>query len=224
MRVLDELEREIERIAHDAGRVRPRRRLAGTRVAALVAAALVAVVLYPRGERGDVEVPAASPTATATSDAAPRTVEDAYDVFHRPSTAADETEVAISGFEDAETRRIAQTSSGNFYLAHKGWGMCLIMKASPGHAGIDSSCGRAGDYLDAIIVIGAYSHDPGPSTIAFAFPDGVRQVTLTLENGDTSTYAVKTNGFARDVPARPVRLAWTAPNGTAQSLEVPHPD
>jgi hypothetical protein len=225
MRVLDELEREIERVANDAGRVRPRRRVAGTRFAALVAAVLVAVVLYPRGESADVEVPAASPTASATlsPDAAPRTVEDAYGVFRRPATAADETDVALSGFKGAETRRIAQTSAGNVYLAHKGWGMCLIMKASPGHAGVDSSCGRAADYLDGIILIGAYSIDPGPSTIAFAFPDGVRQVTLTLENGDTSTYAVKTNGFARDVPARPVRLAWTAPNGTAQSLELPHP-
>ena len=39
----------------------------------------------------------------------------------------------------------------------------------------------------------------------------------------TSTHPVKTNGFARDVPARPVRLAWTAPNGTAQSLGFPRP-
>ena len=73
------------------------------------------------------------------------------------------------------------------------------------------------------MLLGTYSFEPGPSTIAFAIPDGVRKVTLTLENGDTNAYAIKTNAFTRDVPARPVRLAWTAPNGTAQSLDFPRP-
>ena len=99
--------------------------------------------------------------------------------------------------------------------------MCLFAGASLADSG--QSCGRAADYLDGIIVLGAYSPRAGRSTIAFAFPDGVRQVTLTLENGDTSTYPVETTGFARDVPARPVRLAWTAPNGTAQSLDLSRP-
>jgi hypothetical protein len=220
MRVLDELEREIERVANDAGPVRPRRRIAGTRVVALAAAALIAVVLYPRGESADVEVPAASPTpiTTLTPDAAPRTVDDAYAVFRRPATTADKTDMVPLSYRDAETRRIAQTSTGNVYLAHKGWGMCVITKAPLADGGM--SCGRAADYLDGIILLGAYSRDPGPSTIAFAFPDAIRQVTLTLENGDRRTYAVKNNGFALDLPARPVRLAWTTPKGTAQSLQL----
>ena len=200
---------------------RRRRRAAGTRFAALSAAALVAVVLYPRGESADVELPAASPRVTATPNHAPSTVDEAYAVFRRPATSEDATKFAVQpGFEDAETRRIAQAPSGNVYLAHKGWWMCLVTGDRRVPTG-GLSCGRAADYLDGIMLIGTYSFEAGPSTIAFAFPDGVRKVTLTLENGDTNTYAVKANGFAREVAARPVRLAWTAPNGTAQSLDFP---
>ena len=202
---------------------RRRRRAAGTRFAAVSAAALIALVLYPRGESADVEVPAATPRVSATPAPTPSNVEEAYAVFRRPATADDETKLDVPpGFEDADTRRIAQTPSGNVYLTHKGWGMCLVTGDRRVPTG-GLSCGRAADYLDGIMLIGIDSFEAGPSTIAFAFPDGVREVTLTLENGDTSTYAVKTNGFARDVPARPVRLAWTAPNGTAQSLDFPRP-
>jgi hypothetical protein len=202
---------------------RRRRRSAGTRFAVLSAAVLAAVLMYPRGESAEIEVPAASPRVSATPTPAPTpsNVEEAYAVFRRPATAADETKFAVQpGFEDAETRRIAQAPSGNVYLAHKGWWMCLVTGHRRGLTS-GSSCGRAADYLDGIMLIATYSFEPGPSTIAFAIPDGVRTVTLTLANGDTNTYPVKTNGFARDVPARPVRLAWTAPNGTAQSLDFP---
>jgi hypothetical protein len=213
---------ELQHLLIEASARRSRRRrlrAAGTRFAALAAAVVVAVVVYLRSEVADVEIPAASPRASAIPHVPPRTVEQAYAVFRRPVTAADEAKLAVQpGLEDPETRRIAQTPSNDVYLAHKGWGMCLMIESRRGRPG-GSSCGRAADYLDAIIPIGVASPDQGPSTIAFAFPDGVRKVTLTLENGDISTYAVTTNGFARDVAARPVRLAWTAPNGTAQSVD-----
>ena len=83
---------ELQHLLIDASTRRSRRcrrRAAGARFAALSAAALVAVVLYARGESADVEVPAASPTVSASATPAPRTLDEAYAVFRRPAAAAD---------------------------------------------------------------------------------------------------------------------------------------
>jgi hypothetical protein len=204
-------------LASARGRSRRRRRyLAGAPLAAVAVVALVVVLLY-RGEGVDVEVPAVPPASTAGRG--PETVEEAFSVFRRPATATDKPPAGLPEImKGAETRRIAQTPAGSVYLAHKGWTMCLLATWARTPSG-GLSCGRAADYLDAIILLGTVSSEAGPGTIAFAFPDGVRQVKLTFGDGVSRTYPVQANGFARDVPDRPERLSWTAPNGTAQTLD-----
>jgi hypothetical protein len=50
----------------------------------------------------------------------------------------------------------------------------------------------------------------------------VKTVAVELADGTRATYPVKDNGFARNVPARPVRVEWTAPGGEAEHMDFMH--
>jgi hypothetical protein len=198
----------------DAARRRRRRARARrgiVRVSLLAAAAAFVVFAIPRigQEPPDREVPAATPTP------APTTIQQAYGVFRRPARRSDE----VQGFIGS-SRLIATTPSAEVFLVRQGGKLCLLSR-SRRHKGYGVGCGPARTYLDGHRPTGSFSDQKGPSTIAYAFPDGVESVTLTLENGDRGTYPVKDNGFARDIPARAVTLEWRAPDGTPQRSDLP---
>ncbi len=207
-----------------ADRRRGRRRVAvAARGLALAAALVLAVLLVPRIAAQDREVEVPGTTATATATAAPtvtskpKTVEEAFAVFRRPAGKQDHTTMRLPEVKGGEVRRIASTPTIEVFLAWGGKQMCLVTQAI-GHRGGSTGCGRTSVYLDGHHPTGSYSDDKGKSTIAFAFPDGVSEVTVTLENGDRDTYPVANNGFARDVPERPARLEWVAPDGKPDSI------
>jgi hypothetical protein len=163
-------------------------------------------------EAPERELQAPVPTATYQ---APTSVKDAYAVFRRAATRADRLPSSKRG---DIVRRIAGTPTQNVYLVLRGRSLCSVTTTKSNRAG-GMGCGPAETYLDGHTPIGSFSDEDGPSTITSAFPDGVREVTLTLADGSSRTYPVENNGFARDVPARPAKLAWIAPDGSAQAHE-----
>ena len=211
---------QLEALLVDAARRhrRARRvRRSAFRVFVPVAVVALAFVIVPwiGREARERELPAKTPTPAPTIAANPTTIKSAYGVFRRAPRAADELPNAKRG---DVIRRIAATRSANVFLVQRGSQLCLVTTDDRRRIA-GTSCGPAASYLDGHRLIGTFSDEKGPSPIAFAFPDGVRSVRLTLENGDVGTYPVTTNGFARDLPARPVKLEWTAPDGSAQSSE-----
>jgi hypothetical protein len=199
-----------------ARRIRRRRPRHAARLAlalAVVALVVLALTHLPSASR-DREVPAGTPTPIA-----PRTdaIEKAYGVFRRPARPQDDPGKRRPPFT-GKARLIASTAKSDVFLILGKRDMCLLTHAKRGSTG-GGGCGPRGAYVDGKRPMGTFSDDPGPSLIAFAFPDGVEEVTLILADGSSATYPVRDNGFARDVPDRPVRLEWTAPDG-----EVAHTD
>jgi hypothetical protein len=203
----------IEAADRRIGRRRPRRALRATLALAVVALAVLVITHLPANVP-DREVPATTPTPTPTAvrrDA----VERAFGILRRPARPQDDAGKLPKGWRET-SRRIASTGNAEVFLIHAGNNLCLWTGSGRGGGG---GCGARGTYLAGHKAIGSFSDEDGPSLIAFAFPDGVHEVTLTLANGEQATYPVKDNGFARDVPARPARLDWIAPDGEAKSQQ-----
>ena len=184
---------------------------------------MLAALAVGAPETPDREVPASSPTAvptaTATATAAPDSVEAAFGVFRRPATAEERAVKPMREREgEADARLIATTSKLKHFLAKQGDDLCMITTTIEGRMA-GGGCGPADTYLDGHRPQGSFSDQEGPSSITFAFPDGVDEVTLTLADGSSATYPVTTNGFTRDIPARAVRLEWRAPDGKPEKID-----
>jgi hypothetical protein len=189
-------------------RSRVRRRAKGVRAVALVAAAALAVVAVPRlvtADR-DTEVPAVRPPAPA----APATIESAYGVFRRPARAIDRVRVP-GHIRGAETRRIAATDGMRVFLAVRREEACVVVAEAERTA---MTCGPTRLFL------GGYrlytSAGLRPNTAGYALPDGVRNVTFTLEDDRQITLPVTTNGIAAEFPARVIQADWVAPDRQLQ--------
>ncbi|MDA0158643.1 hypothetical protein OM076_00080 [Solirubrobacter ginsenosidimutans] len=204
---------ELQAVLLDAARRRRRlrrsRRVAAA--AALPLAALVAVLaLSPSVPEREREAPAPS-----AKPATPTRVEDAYGVLRRPARRVDR----FAGEQPGDvSRRIAATPTINVFLVLRGNDLCLVTATKQNRMG-GMGCGPASTYLDGRRPIGSFSDEEGPSTLVSVFPDGVAEATVTLADGSTVTRPVKDNTFALDVPARPTKLQWTAPDGRPQQNE-----
>jgi hypothetical protein len=201
---------ELQHLLIDAAarRSRARRRAKGVRAVALVAVVALAVVALPRIDGQDVEIPAVPPpTPTAT----PTTIEAAYGVFRRPSRPTDRVE--LKQMPGAETRRIAKTSKVDVFLAAKGERVCVAVERIAGRA-TDLTCGPQSQFLGGHRLLGATT--TRPNSLAFAFPDGVRSVTFTREDGHRTSFVVISNGVTVQPPSPIVKAEWTAPDGQPQ--------
>jgi hypothetical protein len=196
-------------------RSRRRRRVGGARAVALVAAAAVAVVAVPRGASDDVELPAVTPTPAPVASPEPSTIEQAYGVFRRPARATDRVKL-FGQARGSETRRVATGTKTNLYLAVKPGQVCVIT-AGPHNAGTGMSCGATRLFLTDARLHGSVGSAPAA---AFAFQDGVHEVTLTLDNGSRTTYPITGNGVVFDtLPARVTRVEWIGGDGLAHSSD-----
>jgi hypothetical protein len=195
---LPELQQLLIEAAGRRSRRRPRVR--ATRAVALVAAAAVAVVAVPRGVSDDVEVPAKTPVPTV---ARPATISDEYGVFRRAARPADVVKL-LGDARGADTRLVAKTPRTELYLGVKGDQACAVI-APIGQAATVESCAPARQFLTGFVVQG--------TPTAVIVPDGVREVTVTLENGDRHAYPVVTNGIVLDrLPAAAAYAEWVARN------------
>jgi hypothetical protein len=206
---IPQLEQMLVAAAGRHGRRRRRVARAGAAAAVVVLVLAAAAAVAQLGDP-DREVAVDPPAAKKDFDAA-------YAVFRRPERRSDRLPGARGprGARFDRIRLIARTPTLRIYLARRGSEACLVERVVRGPVG-GMGCGRASAYVDGHTPIGTFSDEKGPSTIAFAFPDGVKAVRLTLEDGTVAEYPVRANGFARDVKRRAARLEWTAPDGTKQ--------
>jgi hypothetical protein len=199
-------------VAAAVRRSRRRRRVRGTRAVALVAAAAVAVVAVPRGANDDVELPAVTPSPTV---AAATTISGEYGVFLRPARPQDVVKL-LGDARGADTRLVARSSTTDLFLGVKGDQGCVVV-APIEQAATFESCGPAKRFLAGYVLQGAAGSAPTPSAVIV--PDGVREVTVTLENGDRHAYPVATNGVVLDrLPAPATYAEWVARDGSRRSV------
>lgn len=190
-------------------RSRVRRRVKGVRAVAVVAAAAVAVLAVPRlvtSDR-DIEVPA----VTSPVPAPPATIESAYGVFRRPARAIDRVQVP-GRIRGAETRRIATGAGMRVFLAVRGEQACVVVAEAERTA---MTCRPTRLFLGGYRLYA--SGGLRPNTAGYAFPDGVREVTFTLDDDRRVTLPVTTNGIVAELPAGVIRADWVAPDGQPQS-------
>ena len=115
----------------------------------------------------------------------------------------------------AETRRIAKTSKVDVFLAAKGERVCVAVERLS--SGATNLILRAeSQFLGGYRLLGAMT--TRPNSYAFAFPDGVRTVTFTREDGHRVSYVVISNGVTVQPPSRIVQVEWTAPDGQSQRV------
>lgn len=198
-----------------ARRRRRRRRVATVARTFALAAPMLAVVAVVAGRESDPEVAVERPAGTA------RTVDQAYAVFRRAARPGDRLPRGGIRGRWGRTRLIAQHGlTHQVFLAERGRDLCLVTAEEKKVGSV--GCGPVRTYLDGHRPLGSYSDEEGPGPIAFAFPDGVRQVRLTLADGTSATYPVRDNGFARMLRSRATLLEWTAPDGKPESIRF-HP-
>jgi hypothetical protein len=192
-----------------------RRRVRGMRAVALVAAAVVAVIAVPHvATDDDVEIPAVTPTPTATVAAA-TTIPGQYGVFLRPTRPEDVVKL-LGDARGADTRLVARSSTTDLFLGVKGDQGCVVVAPIEKPATFES-CGPAKDFLAGYLLQGAAGSSPTPSAVIV--PDGVREVTVTLENGDRHAYPVTVNGVVLDHLAAPAAYAeWDAGDGSRRRV------
>jgi hypothetical protein len=171
-----------------------RRRRRRARSVVVAAALLAAVPLLAR----EVSVPDREVPATT-----PRSVEDAFSVFRRPATA--EERRAVPAGQDA--RRIGGSEAEPVYLVRRGPDLCLAVFRASGYA--PDVCQPARMLVTGRTLLTARQG----ARLHIAFPDAVRQVTLTLPGGRPQGYRVGVYALPA-IPGQAARLQWTAPDGT----------
>lgn len=144
-----------------------------------LATAAVVLVLAPTGEsprREEREVATPAPARTP--------LEEAFGVFRRPRTRADEVPANIGGGNIPgpdwdNSRLLAKHGDDRFYAVPSTDGLCLILLRDGKN--VSSMCGP----VETMATEGAAPGSVARGRIAFLFPDGTRDVSVTTRDGES---------------------------------------
>jgi hypothetical protein len=187
---------------------RRRRRLlrpVGGLVAASAAAAAAVAVIASLGGTPDVEEPAppAKPVVR---------LEQRFEVFRRPPTAADRLPAAEMLTQERvhakRARLVAELGNRRVFMvpARRDW-VCVIDVT--GNFPEGSVCGPVAAAADERNPTGQF----GPHYVQYVFPDGVHDVRLTLSDGRLVRPEVRTNAILVKVAQEPYSLTWVGASG-----------
>jgi hypothetical protein len=216
---LDRIERQLMEVAR-AGAHRRRRPISARTVAVVVAITLV-------GAAGAVAAIRTSRSSFAPGDSATyATAQRSFGVFRQGTTSPQGAALArglvngrAANAVDPASARLARVDGDiDMYALAGGSAVCLLQRGAVGGGGF--SCSLLEDVVDGTnIMFGVADLGNGSYRLTGMAADGVRDLRIETAVGP-QPLELENNVIAQVVTSKPLKVTWTAPNGSPQELDL----
>jgi hypothetical protein len=217
----DRIERQLMVAARARARRRPRR-LPTKTVVALAAIAVLGTGGAVAAIKTTENSGSAFPPSDATSYAA---AARAFGVFRHGTTAEEGVTAAsklmhgpAANAVDPDSVRLARIDGDVRMYAMAGGQVACLLQRSP--AGGQFDCSLIKDLVDgSVVMFGAADLGNGTYRLTGLVADGVRDLSVETTTG-AQPLTAENNVIAQAVDSKPLKLTWTAPDGSSHELDV----